>query len=99
MSETEEITEAMRHGRVEAQALDLRLRAVEGREREERLARLAGDRADLAAVATHAPHGDTVLVDRLQREVEQLAAYQRAVVRSRGWRFVQMLRRPFGRSW
>ena len=99
MDEPDDLTQARRHGRVEAQAFDLRLRSREGREREERLARLAADRTDLSAVGGHASQGDSVLVDRLQREVAQLAYFQRAVIRSRGWRFVQMLRRPFGRAW
>jgi hypothetical protein len=87
-------------GKLEAEAYHLRLRRLESREREDRLSRLVAERPDLAATPMPPSTGsDSALVERLQREVALLAEYQRAVVHSRGWRFVQLLRRPFGRAW
>ncbi len=86
-------------GELEARAFDLRLRAFESREREDRLTRLVAERPDLAAVPPLPPSGADAEVERLRREVALLAEYQHAVVRSKGWRFVQALRRPLGRAW
>ena len=87
-------------GELEARAFDLRLRALESREREDRLTRLVAERPDLAASpALPYAGGDIVEVERLRRQVGQLADYHQAVLRSKGWRLVQAMRRPFGRSW
>ncbi len=93
------IASAQRCGEVEAEAFDLRLRELESREREARLAVLVAERSDLSAAPAPAPHGDVYTLAQLQRQVEELAAFNRAVLGSRGWRFVQLLRRPFGRAW
>jgi hypothetical protein len=97
----DETTEAGRCGQLEAKAFDLRLRELESRERVDRLTRLVAERPDLAAVPAVSPVGraDSAEVDRLQRQVALLAEYQQAVLRSKGWRAVQLLRRPFGRAW
>lgn len=96
----DETTEAQRRGELEAKAFDLRLRQLESRDREDRLTRLVAERPDLAAVPAPPPGGvDPAQFERLQREVALLAEYQSAVHRSKGWRFVQMLRRPLGRAW
>ena len=96
----DETTEAQRLGELEARAFDLRLRRLESSDREDRLTRLVAERPDLAAVPVPHPGAvDTDQFERLQREVALLAEYQQAVLHSKGWRFVQMLRRPFGRAW
>lgn len=87
-------------GELEARTFDLRLRALESREREDRLTRLVAERPDLAAAPAPPPAGaDAAEAERLRRDVAMLAEFQRAVLCSRGWRFVQTLRRPFGRAW
>jgi hypothetical protein len=94
--------EAEDHGELEASAFDLRLRALESREREDRLTRLVAERPDLAASPALPYAGgaaDAGEVERLRRQVGQLAEYHQAVLRSKGWRLVQTLRRPFGRAW
>jgi hypothetical protein len=100
MKGPDEITAAERYGELEAQAFDLRLRELESREREDRLIRLVAERPDLAAFpAQPVVRADAAEMEQLGRQVELLASYQRAVVNSKGWRFVQILRRPFGRAW
>ena len=84
---------------MEAETFDLRLRAIEAREREDRFARLVAERSDLSAVGTPVGQGDTATIERLRREVDLLAAFQRSVVHSRGWRLVQTMRRVLGRAW
>ena len=92
--------EEERRGELEAQAFDSRLRALESREREDRLTRLVLERPDLSSFPASPPGGaDVIQVERLQREVALLADYQQAVARSKGWRLLQALRRPFGRAW
>jgi hypothetical protein len=94
------ITDEERYGELEARTFDLRLRELESREREDRLTRLVAERPDLAAAPAPPPLGvDAFEAERLRREVALLAEYQQAVLRSKGWRFVQALRRPFGRAW
>lgn len=96
----EETTEAQRLGELEARAFDLRLRQLESRDREDRLTRLVAERPDLAATPAPLPGGaDAAQVERLQREVALLAEFQSALLRSKGWRILQTLRRPFGRAW
>ena len=87
-------------GELEARAFDSRLRELESREREDRLTRLVAERPDLAAAPAPLPAGgDAAETERLRREVALLAEYQQAVIRSRAWRLIQLLRRPFGRAW
>ena len=86
-------------GELEARAFDLRLRALESRERENRLTRLVAERPDLSATPALSHGGESPEVERLRREVGLLAEYHQALLRSKGWRFVQTLRRPFGRAW
>ena len=99
MNESNELTEARRQGRLEAETFDLRLRAIETREREDRFVHLVAERSDLSTVGTPAARGDTALIERLKRDIEHLSAFQRAVMRSRGWRLVQLSRSLFGRAW
>ena len=86
-------------GELEARAFDSHLRARESREREDRLTRLVAERPDLAAAPAPPSAGGDAETERLRREVALLAEYQQAVVRSRAWRLIQLLRRPFGRAW
>ncbi|HEX7183748.1 MAG TPA: hypothetical protein VF756_18085 [Thermoanaerobaculia bacterium] len=99
MNEPDEIIHTRHLGRTEAEVFDLRLRAAEMREREDRFVRLLAERSDLSAVGTPAGRGDAALLERLQREIDLLAAFHRAVLRSRGWRLLQAIRRIFGRAW
>jgi hypothetical protein len=95
----DELALARQAGRLEAEAFDEALREVERREREERLGRLAWEAAASGAAESvgHAPGADAIW--RLQQDVARLAAFHRAVLRSRAWRLVQWARRPLGRAW
>jgi hypothetical protein len=100
MDGLDQTREEERRGELEAQAFDLRLRALESRDREDRLTRLVAERPDLSSFPASPPGGaDVAQVERLQREVAMLAEYQHAIARSKGWRLLQALRRPFGRAW
>ena len=90
------LADARLRGRREAEALDLRLREEETREREERLAALelaAGGEEDEMERVSPAE------VWRLRQEVKQLTEFRRAVLGSRPWRVLQRLRRLVGRAW
>jgi hypothetical protein len=90
------LAEARRLGRLEGERFDARLRRRERQERDDRLTRLAWTVEDGGdAPEPPAASGE---VWRLRRDVERLAAFHDAVVRSRGWRLVQVLRRLFGRA-
>ena len=111
----EELAQARQLGRLKAEQLDAALRATEQRERELRFVRLLWDgmNADPAALAMAGDVGDaggdaggrgslgagSAEVFRLRQDVERLAAFHQAVQRSRAWRVVQWVRRPFGRAW
>jgi hypothetical protein len=96
---SDELEEARRLGRLEAERFNLSLREREGREREERLVRLAfGADGSCDTGASFADDGSSTLW-RLQQENERLAEFHRAVVTSKAWRLAQALRRPFGRAW
>ncbi len=88
-------------GRLEAERFDLDLRERELREREDRLTRLAsgGDDTVAVAVAGLGPRESSELYLRMQRDLEQLSAFHQAVVRSKAWKLIQAVRRPFGRAW
>jgi hypothetical protein len=85
--------------------LDLTLCAQEQRERELRLVRFAEDGEEAALAWDAGDAGDAgdlpaaTEVWRLQQDVERLASFHQAVLRSRAWRLVQWARRPFGRAW
>jgi hypothetical protein len=94
----DELAEAQRLGRLEAERLDLAWRELEARQREERLGRLAWTiEAEDAAFAGGG--GSIATAMRLQRDVERLAAFHQAVTKSRAWRLIQALRRLVGRAW
>jgi hypothetical protein len=106
----EELAQARQLGRFQAERLDAALRAAEQSEREMIFARLLWDGigADPAALAMSGGSGGEAggsvaagasEVWRLQQDIQRLAAYHQAVQRSRAWRVVQWLRRPFGRAW
>jgi hypothetical protein len=100
MSEAHEPLNLAEHcGRLEAERFDLDLREMERREREDRLTRLASGGDDAVAVAGLGPRESSELFLRMQRDLEQLSAFHRAVVRSKAWKLIQAVRRPFGRAW
>jgi hypothetical protein len=88
---------ARARGRAEAERFERRLREREGRTREELLGHrlLAADDPAQAIDLATAGGGDA----QLRRQLETLREFHAAVVRSRGWRLLQALRRPFGRAW
>jgi len=89
--------EARRQGRRDAEAFEAALRREEDRERGERLSRLAGEEEDLWAAQGY--DSAPTEVARLRRQVEALAEFRAAVLRSGGWKLLQALRRLFGRDW
>ena len=91
-SPAEEIAQARHLGQLEGERYDAELR-----ERER--AAIAARRDRLAGEVTADPGIGAAEGSRLQRQVEDLASFQGAVLRSRGWRLLQLLRRPFGRAW
>jgi hypothetical protein len=103
----EDLLQAEQLGRLKAERLDAALRAAEQRERELCFARLVWDGAEAhpaSALASGGGRGDgdgagSAEVWRLRQDVERLAAFHLAVQRSRAWRLVQSVRRPFGRAW
>ena len=68
---------------------DAGLRAIEHREREERLEELAGQPRRSSPLSSSAQQAD----------FDRLLAFYSAVQRSRVWRLAQRLRRLFGRAW
>jgi hypothetical protein len=95
----EALADARRYGRLEAEAFDRALHALEQRERDERLTRLTwGADEDFLAYAV-GPSGTAAMIAQLERDVERLARFHDAVLRSRGWRWLQRLRRLAGRAW
>jgi len=97
----DQLEQARQLGRLKAEQLDLTLRRGEQRERERRFARLAWDGGGEEPSAPEGDESRPALAEiwRLQQDVERLAAFHRAVLHSRAWRLVQLLRRPFGRAW
>jgi hypothetical protein len=96
---SDELAAACDLGRLEAERYDRKLREREGREREERLARLSFGADGAHDAAAPLPSGNSSTLWRLQQENSRLVEFHRAVVRSKAWRLVQALRRPFGRAW
>jgi hypothetical protein len=100
MSEAYEPSTLAAHcGKLEAERFDLDLREMERREREDRLTRLASGADDTVVVSGAGPRESSELFLRMQRDLEQLSAFHQAVVRSRAWKLIQAVRRPFGRAW
>lgn len=98
-SQTDDLEEVRRLGRLEAERYNLGLREREGHEREERLARLAAGADGSCETAAPLADGSSSTLWRLQQDNARLAEFHRAVVNSKAWRLVQALRRPFGRAW
>lgn len=92
---------ARQAGRLEGERFDARLRRRERREREDCLTRRVWlrDADDEDAAVSLAGGTTSGEVWRLQQRVDELAAFHAAVLRSRSWRLLQALRRPFGRAW
>jgi hypothetical protein len=76
-------------GRRLGTTFDAGLRAIEHREREERLDELAHE----------PPRPSAASSARERADFERLLAFYSAVQRSRVWRLAQYLRRPLGRAW
>lgn len=89
--------EARRQGRRQAEAYEAALRREEDRERSERLARLAAGDEDPRA--TRGGESAPTEIARLRSQVESLAEFRSAVLRSQAWKLIQALRRLFGRDW
>jgi hypothetical protein len=99
--EEDDLAAACRLGRLEGESFNTALRERERCEREERLTRLAvGDEAAFqpARELFSEPWGGDGSW-RLQQDVDRLAAFHLAVLHSRAWRLVQVLRRLVGREW
>jgi hypothetical protein len=90
---------ARRLGRLEGEEWDRQCRERERLEREERLAGFALNHPPGAASSSLGAGASSSEVARLRSQVEALSAFQTAVLRSRSWRLLQALRRPFGRAW
>lgn len=98
MTETGAIAGAEEAGRNEAAAFDARLRELESREREARLIALAAEHPHAAGAAvTPALPGDLSTLEDLERQVQFLAEFRRAVLASKGWRAIETARRLLGR--
>lgn len=91
-----EIARARREGRRQAEEFDAALSAVERREREELLTRIAWRAGDLLEPAGGASSSQLA---RLERQLEYFSSFHHAVLHSRGWRLLQTLRRLVGRAW
>ena len=92
-----ETATSRRLGELEGTSFDAALRQRERDEVEERLAALAADPEAQAALSplTRAP----AALWRLQRDLDRYLSFYNSVINSRAWRFVQAVRRPFGRTW
>lgn len=93
------LAEAERFGRLEAEAYEAGLRAIERRERELLMGRSALASDLFAADPDGVPVTSTTELLRLRREVDRLADFHRTLLHSRSWRLLQALKRPFGRAW
>lgn len=85
-------TAAERLGRTEAEAADLRLRLKESLERERRLSELLRQAEEELSDVPRNEH-------ELRKQIDNYAAFNRAVERSFPWRILQLLRRLAGREW
>ncbi|HVT16700.1 MAG TPA: hypothetical protein VHQ90_11055 [Thermoanaerobaculia bacterium] len=84
-------------GRLDGEGLERTLRAVEARERADRLGRLLiGDETYAPLPAARASSG---IIHALRNELASLTTFYHAVQRSRVWAVAQLLRRPLGRAW
>jgi hypothetical protein len=94
-----ELAQARRLGRLEAEAVDRRCREHEQREREARLAAVALGGGSGVAVLVERGGASPAELARLRSQVDSLGAFHASLLRSRSWRLLQALRRPFGRTW
>lgn len=91
-----ELARWRRAGAQAGEELDSRLREVEHRGRVARAMHFAPPSPSLNPAPTPPNREETW---RLACELEIVRAFQERVFRSRGWRVLQALRRPFGRAW
>jgi len=91
------LARARRLGSEQAEAFDLRLRSLETKEREERLA-VAAWRPRMDKQAWNEEE-DSLKVVQLEAQVSELTRYVKAVEESSPWRLIQNIRRLLGRAW
>ena len=94
----DQLESSRRLGQLEAEEFDARLREDEGRDWGRNFARFPSGTDDRPESAAVSDDGSPEVL-RLQREMEHLAAFHRAVLNSRAWRMIQAIRRVFGRDW
>ncbi len=97
-SEEAALRAAEERGRRAALAFAEALRAEEAEERRRLLARSRAARGEVAPNAVFAVGAGPEAV-RLHEELQRLRQFRRSVLRSKGWRLVQFLRRLVGRAW
>lgn len=83
------LDEARARGVAAARALDFRLRLEETLERQELLIEAIQTPADV----------DRAELEGLRRQVSSFRSFYYAVIHSKGWKLVQVLRRLTGRAW
>jgi hypothetical protein len=93
-----DLDEYRRLGRLEAEAFDRRLREHEHQAWENRLATVQWGAED-GVETWSSPREDSPEVWLLRRDVERLASFHEAVLKSRPWQLIQALRRVVGRAW
>ncbi len=88
---------ARRLGREQGESFDLRLRDIESRQREERLAEAAW--RPRSAREAWDDEDASLKVVQLESRLSELSTYVRAVDESLPWRMIQSVRRMMGRAW
>lgn len=86
------LADARTRGELEADVLHLRLRLKESLARELRLVERTTKAEEALENALATEHD-------LRMQIERYSAFHRAVQNSRAWKFVQGVRRLFGRAW
>lgn len=97
MTDLEAIDLASDSGRAQAETFDRRLRQIEDGEREARRRRFDAPRGEVSSSPSRGTAVDLSTVEDLERQVRLLAEFRRAVLASRGWRALELLRRLTGR--
>jgi hypothetical protein len=93
----DETAHAQRVARQQAETFEQALRDRERQEREDRLTRLAWGGEE--SIEPQPRQDSSEQVQHLERQVEILASFHRAVLGSRGWQILQLMRRLMGRAW
>jgi len=93
----DQLAQARFAGQRQAEAFEHALAERERQEREDRLARIAWGGEDTNDPLFRRKRYEQV--EHLERQVEILASFHNALLRSRGWRLLQAMRRLIGRAW